>query len=1080
MNADPLVDELLALPHCRRVRRLVEIGARSRTDPTLAELLARWETGDWQERTWSRTACWGSRDAQRAVRLSADPSRSVAGPAIRLVARLGSDADALRALRSLTGRRRRVLLLHLRRRGRAAPIDAFVRELQERGDADARRYLALASADLAASIGDDLDPVSWQRRAAGRPAETAAHLAAALDAAGQPDGLLVRAALAALHTLSTIHPDAALDLTRALWRHVPPVLLPLCVLLQQRPAAVADLVLAAPAPVAVNFAPAARRLGLERLLALLERQPATLPDPARWLRDLAPADRAALFARGGAAWRDGDGCVLPALLAVLPGELRTAEARRQLALPVLTTRPLVRASYFAFLPWDEARDGLRGWFQHPEAEMRAAAWGALTAAARYHASRLGELLGLVRQRKNEQDPVRLAFLTGLAALPPGRWAEAHLPDLAGVVREALDAPDLSPAGTHALARLLWSLLPHRPEWAAAQLAELFRQRGAVFVLPLQDRLTDADAVRVEEALAPVYERWRETNRGGWLVWVAGCLGRRLRACARLLAALRQLLAEDRDFIALPALRLLQLNLPRPEFDALAADLVGCDHTWAADALVFRHLYLHRQDLVAPFLERPYVAARKGYRDLVHLLPASGHARLTAPQQRALGRTLAGLIGAPGGTVLPRDAWTVLLALAHLAQLPAADHEALVALAAHEQPLVRDAALRALGRLDAGQGTACLLEALGDDRARVAIYALRAALADLPAARVLALLRGVPLGRVTVAKEALRLAGEFGGAAAFDWLAELDGRDLHRDVRIALLRALWDHLERPEAWAILERAAAEPDGRLLNGVLRLPAERLSAAARARAVELLLGLTRHPDPTVRVAVLQRFALLPVPDPEARPLARALALLASPLPDERWAAARAALAAATAADAGRVGDATAALLPQRRPLADWLAAVTGAAAAHPARLEAPARVVLAALRTDPLTVCWQPALAAAAEGVAGLRALVNELRATPAALHADAIRALDAALEGCAQRPDRAALAEVEAELAADADERLRRLAVTALRAAAQDGQGWTPARRERLERYRADAAPLVAGAAAFTFPPEEPAEGPALSR
>src|SRR5581483_861530 len=102
---------------------------------------------------------------------------------------------------------------------------------------------------------------------------------------------------------------------------------------------------------------------------------------------------------------DGEGCVPPALLAVLPGELRVAEARRHLALPVLTTRPLVRAAYFAFLPWDEARDGLRGWFQHPEAEMRAAAWGALTAAARYHASRLGELLALVRQRKNEQDPV---------------------------------------------------------------------------------------------------------------------------------------------------------------------------------------------------------------------------------------------------------------------------------------------------------------------------------------------------------------------------------------------------------------------------------------------------------------------------------------------------------------------------------------------------------------------------------------------------------------------------------------------------------------------------------------------------
>ena len=1074
MNADALARELLGLPHGRRVRRLVEIGVQSRTDPNLASLLHRWESADWQERSWSLTACWGSQDADRAVRLTANPSRSIAGPAIRFVARLGSDEHALQALRTLAGRRRRVLLLHLRRRRRTAPIDAFLRELQQHGDVDARRYLALASANFAATTTDDFDPISWQRRAASRPLDTATHLVAALEAAQQPDGLLIRAARAALQTLSTIHPDAALNLTRALWRHVPTAQLPLSTQIQQRPAAIADLVLAAMTSVAVNFAPVVRRLGLERLLALLERQPATLPNPARWLRQLTPADRATLFRRCSAAWRDRDDCVAPALLAVLPSDLRVAEGRRHLALTVLATRPLARAAYFAFLPWDEARDGLRGWFQHPEAEMRAAAWSALTSAARYHASRFGELLVLIRQRKNEQDPVRLAFLTGLAGLPPRRWTESHLPDLAGVIREALDAPDLSPAGTHTLARLLWSVLPHQPAWAARELAQLFRERGAVFVVSLQDRLTDADAVRIEEALTPVYQRWQATNRAGWLVWVAACLGCRLRVCKRLLATLRELLTAERDSVASPALQLLRRHLPRQEFDALTASLVGNDSTWAAEALVFQFLYLHRQDRVAPFLEHPYVAARKGKRDLLHLLPPRGHGRLTAPQQQTLGRTLAELIDVSGSKVMPRDAWTILLALDRLASLPAMDLGRIIALAAHEQPLVRDAALRALGRLDAGQGLKALLEALGDERARVAIYALRSALADLPAERVLALLRPVSMEKVTVAKEVLRLAGEFGGTAAFGWLAELAGRELHRDVRIALLRALWDHLERAEAWTILESAAADPDGRLLNGVLRIPADRLSAGARGRLVELLLTLTRHRDPTVRIAVLQRFALLPVPDPQERPLGRALTLLASPLTDERAAAAQAAVAAATAASASRIGEATAVLLSQRRPLADWLTAVTHATHANHERLAAAGRAVLAILRTDPLTVCWQPALAAAASGVDGLRELLKELHSPPETLHADALRALDTALESCGQRPDRATLAELETELAAAVDERFRRLAVTALRVAAQDGQGWTAARRERLEHYRADGANLVASTALFIFPPEEPAQ------
>src|SRR5204863_5880447 len=135
-------------------------------------------------------------------------------------------------------------------------------------------------------------------------------------------------------------------------------------------------------------------------VALLERQPAALAQPARWLEELAPDSRAELFRRCGAAWRDADGCVAPALVALLPTGPRVEEARRHLALPALATRPLALAPYAGLLPWEEARSRLKNWFQHPDAEMRAAAWAALTGAARYHAGRLGELLALVRERKN--------------------------------------------------------------------------------------------------------------------------------------------------------------------------------------------------------------------------------------------------------------------------------------------------------------------------------------------------------------------------------------------------------------------------------------------------------------------------------------------------------------------------------------------------------------------------------------------------------------------------------------------------------------------------------------------------------
>lgn len=59
---------------------------------------------------------------------------------------------------------------------------------------------------------------------------------------------------------------------------------------------------------------------------------------------------------------------------------------------------------------------------------------------------------------------------------------------------------------------------------------------------------------------------------------------------------------------------------------------------------------------------------------------------------------------------------------------------------------------------------------------------------------------------------------------------------------------------------------------------------------------------------------------------------------------------------------------------------------------------------------------------------------------------------------------------ASLAASKDPNLRRLAVSALGSAARPKEGWTSERRGRLERFRRDAALVVAAAAHHLFPPE----------
>jgi hypothetical protein len=320
----------------------------------------------------------------------------------------------------------------------------------------------------------------------------------------------------------------------------------------------------------------------------------------------------------------------------------------------------------------------------------------------------------------------------------------------------------------------------------------------------------------------------------------------------------------------------------------------------------------------------------------------------------------------------------------------------------------------------------------------------------------------------VAKEVLRLAGEFGGPTAFAWLQELAGKELHRDVRIALLRALWDHLEHPAAWPILEQAAATLDGRLLNGVLRIPADNLSTKARSKLIDLFVGLVKHPMPTVRLSVLQRFAKMPIPDPKSRLLEQCLPLMTSTIADERAMTYQAILGLATAKDAERIAKATKELLPRRKALSDWIPTVTSMTESYRQRLTKVAQAVLRILHTDPLTIVYQPELTLIAEGAKGLLARLKEVDRF---LHADALGAFNSVIASMMLRPDRTDLEWLEGELAASKNDGLRRLAITALQSAAREGKGWTKERRERLERYRGDKSPLVAGSAQFVFPMPE---------
>ncbi len=1071
MKVSSLLRELDASTHDARMRRMVELGKLAATDSSVAKTLDALAEGGFFERLLALQSCHGSKDGTRIMRFLSDPSRTLQGRARRLVALFASDEEVRQTLLASRPEQRLALLGRLRRARRVSPIDAFLDDLARRDPSALPTVLPYGSSDAISrhlvAVRPRCGEVFWKRLARIHPALAAHACEADLGGDSTPEPLRLQEATVVLTALVKCAPDLALGLATKLAAYLSlgRLLIGLQRLVGHRPAGVADLLLASSDVLHLSFDSVAHRLDLPRLEALLERRPAGLAQPTIWFRKLSPALRTGMFTAFARHWRDAEGCTPLPIVTRLLSPLRRDEALRNLGLPALATRPQQRLPYAGCLGWDEALAILDPWLKHPEGELRGLAFQTLSVTVRYERHRLADLLALVRARKNEQDPVRCRMLAGLAELPPGIWHAEQLEALGHVIRDALSASDLSGLTARYAEQLVVALLRFHPEWSAGWLGTLARERGNVYLGDLEDRLTEDDVRRVAPFLLPVLRSWQNRERQGQLIGFAQSLGRRLPVFPGLVEILEHEIQISRTAWLAESILSLFAKHCKERLATLVPKLLEKDPSWATRAVVYQYLHRRRQDLLSPFLGQQAYKGRFSTGRTRFVLPfADGFFRWTAAQQTTFEWTLLELTRA--GTD-PPDTPTILVAVRQLAGLPNVDVGPLALLAADSRPAVQEGTLRVLGRLDAGQGVPILLAAMDDARARLAIYALRAAILALSADPAVALLRTVKLEKVTVAKEVLRLLGDIPSAAAFAELERASGTALHRDVRIALLRALWGHLDRPEAWTILEQAGQSADVALMNSVVRIPADGLSDSARCRLSGLLLRLVEHQEPMVRLLVLQRFASMPVGDPEGMLLLALLKKLPSTLPDERRAAASALFATCRVEDAASIESAFAQLLPQRRALKDAVDSLRALVPGDLRRLVPVARGVLNALALDPLTAVpcvgvaitalpWQE-LARAFEAMAGADRLGPDVLAA-------CVATMNTRTEGVD-------LAQLELALASHPEEGLRRLALAALVVRASLPQGWNEDCLRRLRAYRQDRSPLVAAAAQFTFPTDE---------
>ncbi|MBI2392016.1 MAG: hypothetical protein HYV09_20660 [Deltaproteobacteria bacterium] len=605
----------------------------------------------------------------------------------------------------------------------------------------------------------------------------------------------------------------------------------------------------------------------------------------------------------------------------------------------------------------------------------------------------------------------------------------------------------------------------RHEWIAIQLTET---------------LARWDAEGHAASLGAVLERYRENHWRDAILALARIHGlsgrasprRRHRRLPTLPPALSRSLMEIAESLELrhtaPALSLLRTRAPEA-FDAVLPTLVAKDETIAIVDDVHRWMHRHRQDQLDRYLADRPIRGRFATGKTRWLLPhVDGFFRWTPEQAERFANALASIVADA-----ERDTPTVLSALIRQPRLEWASMDRLCALARDERPVVREKAIRVLAPCDAGQGVPTLLACLADERARFAVYGLRRALLSMPPTRALELLADVPMHKVTVAKEVVRLIGELRAPAAFARLEALAATKLHRDVRVALLRALWDHLDREPTWPIFERAVSDPDWVVASRLADIPANRLTRALDARLSSLLARLVRRPEPEARIALLRRGTSLMLVDPERALLDACRSRLSSRFDDEVRAATQAVLARSTEEDMPALEAAFDALREDPRAL--HVAAST--LCAHDIRARRSHRLAATALESVALRDARWSAIAIRA---AGRRANASELVETLARVAGSNAFDVDAAMaarEAVNELREEDLEATVDA-LASSPHAELRRVAVWALERDAAPARGWTDRRLALLARLRRDRSAAVAGAAARLWPPRE--DDPGFSR
>ena len=560
-------------------------------------------------------------------------------------------------------------------------------------------------------------------------------------------------------------------------------------------------------------------------------------------------------------WQDSKGFIPQPIITALPTEDRIIEARRHLRIPHIDTEHQDRMAFAAMLPWDESLMIIKEYLQAKDVETRAMAMEHQISAAKFQRERVADALKLVVQRRFENDVVRKAMIEALMRLPPIVWKSEHLETLRSVVDDTLSASDLSKGTAQWLNRLLLQLFRYQPHFALEQIVIFVqKQDEACGSAPNSEKLTTPEiSAALGEALLPLVHQWMARKEYKKVTDLAEVLDENFQLSPTYLQIMEKIALESEDrWIPANALLVLECSKPnRKLMLQVVPKLLDADPSWISNFVVSQLLENHLQSLLDLYLT-PANFKGKLNPDGQNLVPLFSKApgRMSVEQQQVYSRTLVSFI-----SDTTQHSWYQIQHLKVLSRLHFCEESAAaVAMFAHDERLViRDTAVRRLAKLGEARGLPHLIEALGDDRARIAIYALGALLEKEDPARSLEILKSVKTTQVTVLKEIMRIIGDLETKEAFEYLMQKEQENgTHIDVRIAIIRRLWNYMSWPGVVATFERAVVDKEKELAKMIVSLPAISLNVEQKSQCLHILILGLSHPSPEVRLDALNRFCV------------------------------------------------------------------------------------------------------------------------------------------------------------------------------------------------------------------------------